>query len=209
MSALIDGIFKEGEPDQALRLRLHQMARRKGASYIYKRLQRVDADAACRIHPHDTKRIIRALEVYQGTGKPISRLQKKRKGIADLYSIRSFCLDLRRGQLYQRIGERLEGMFRDGLVNEVKGLLKKKLSRTARYAIGIRELENFFCGRRDLEEAKELIMRHTRNYAKRQISWFRRDKRIQWIKISNDQKPKEIARRICQMIPGLMERKRT
>jgi len=199
MSVLIDGIFKGGKENKRLRNRLYQLAEKNGALYIYKKLVKVDPDAAKKIHPHDRKRIVRALEVYQSTGKPISVLQRQRRGLADDYDIKSFYLDLNRQELYRRIDSRLQGMFEDGLIKEVKRLLETRLSRTASCAIGIKELQEYICGRGDLESTKELIKRNTRNYAKRQISWFKRDKRIKWIRVSNSDKPEEIVRRICQM----------
>ena len=199
MSVMIDGIFKGGKEDKRLRSRLYRLAEKKGVSYIYKKLVKVDPDAAKRIHPHDRKRIVRALEVYQGTGKPISVLQRQRRGLADDYDIKSFYLDLNRQELYRRIDSRLQGMFEDGLIKEVKRLLETRLSRTASCAIGIKELSEYLGDRMGLTDSKALISRNTRNYAKRQISWFRRDKRIQWIKVKKIDSPKEIAIRICQM----------
>jgi len=199
MSVLIDGIFIGGGEDRLLRSRLYRLAEKKGSSYIYKKLVKVDPDAASRIHPNDRKRIVRALEVYQSTGKPISVLQRQRRGLAGDYDIKSFYLDLNRQEIYRRINSRLQDMFEDGLIKEVKRLLEIRLSRTARSCLGIKEISDYLGGRRDLESTKERIKRNTRNYAKRQISWFRRDKRIQWIKIKKSDSPKEIAKNICQM----------
>ncbi len=196
MSVLIDGIFIGGEEDSGLRSKLYRMAEKKGLMYIYKRLVKVDPDAAARIHPHDRRRIVRALEVYHSTGKPISVLQKQRRGLADDYDVKSFYLDLNRKELYRRIDSRLEGMFEDGLIEEVEKLQGNRLSRTARSCLGIKELSDYLGGRMGLADCKALISRNTRNYAKRQISWFRRDKRIQWIKVKKNDSPKEIAKRI-------------
>jgi len=184
-SAVLDGIFKGPEGDRRIRNRLYQQAEKKGARYIYEHLIRVDPIAAARIHPHDLKRIIRALEVWEKTGKPISKLQQQRQGIGNDYNVEIFCLNRPRNELYARINQRVDKMFRKGLVKEVSHLLKVGLSKTASCAIGIAEINDYLAGRCSLSEAKDLIKRHTRQYAKRQLTWFRKDKRITWINITD------------------------
>jgi len=200
MSILVDGIFQIKSENKDIRNKLYQQAEKKGSIYLHKRLAKVDPQAAAKIHPNDTRRIVRALEVFLVTGKPISELQKTRKGLIDEYKVKIFCLDMPREQLYQRIDARVEKMFRQGLVDEVRRLLKRKLSRTARFAIGIRELEGFFNGAYDLAEAKRLIQRNSRQYAKRQLTWFRKDKRIEWINIDEKDKPDKISDRILKIL---------
>lgn len=200
MSVLIDGIFKVKAENKSLRRSLYKEAGLKGSKYLHKRLAIIDPDAAAKIHPHDTKRIIRALEVFSCTNKPISQLQKQRKGLSEKYDVKIFCLNMPRSSLYQRIEERVNMMFSDGLVSEAKRLLKLRLSKTASCAIGIRELEGYFDGLYDLEEAKRLIKRSTRQYAKRQLTWFRKDKRIEWINIEDKEKPEQIVERIMQYL---------
>ena len=196
MSILIDGIFKAKAEDKNIRERLYKEAKQKGNEYLYVKLKKVDPEAAVKIHPNDTKRIVRALEVFQATGKPISYLQKQRIGLAEKYQVRIFCLDIKRDKLYKRINERVEKMFSRGLEREVKELLKKRLSKTATFAIGIKELKGYFDGLYGLEEAKRLMKRNTRQYAKRQLTWFRKDKRINRINIKEEEKPKDIAKKI-------------
>jgi len=196
MSILIDGIFKAKSQNKSIRGRLYKQAKKLGSEFLYKRLQNVDSEAALKIHPHDTKRIIRALEVFETTGQPISKLKKQRKGLDPDYEIKIFCLNIKRDKLYQRITERVENMFARGLVKEIKKLLKLKLSKTAQAAIGIKELKGYFNGLYDLEEAKRLIKRNTRLYAKRQLTWFRKDKRIKWIEVGEKEKLQAVARRI-------------
>jgi tRNA dimethylallyltransferase len=196
MSILIDGIFKARAQSKTVRNRLYKEAEKFGNEYIYGRLKKVDPQAADKIHVNDTKRIIRALEVYEITGKPISRLQSERKGLADKYDIKIFCLNMEREKLYKKIEERVDKMFSGGLAGEVKKLLKRKLSKTASYAIGIRELKGYFDGSYGLEDARRLIKHNTRLYAKRQLTWFRKDKRIHWVNIKGKEKPKEIADRL-------------
>jgi tRNA dimethylallyltransferase len=141
--------------------------------------------AAARIHPHDLKRIIRALEVWEKTGKPISELQQQCQGIGNDYNVEIFCINRPRQELYRRINQRVDKMFKKGLVKEVEYLLKGRLSKTASCAIGIAEIKDYLAGRCSLKEAKDLIKRHTRQYAKRQLTWFRKDKRITWINITD------------------------
>ena len=203
----MDGIFKAKTEDESLRQHLYKEAETLGKSALYEKLKHVDPLAASKIHPHDTKRIIRALEVFAATGKPISQLQKQRKGIADTYEVKIFCLTTERQRLNQRIDERVDAMFRRGLLKEARSLLRKKLSKTATYAIGIKELRGYLEGQYDLEEAKRLIKRHTCQYARRQLTWFRKDKRIRWIEVTEKDTPRTIAKRITdELNQGSLER---
>jgi len=196
MTILLDGIFKAKAENIEVRNRLYRTAQKYGSAYLYGRLKKVDPAAAAKIHPHDTRRIVRAIEVFQTSGKPISELQKQRKGLADDFKVKIFCLNMDRDKLYRRIDERVDKMFARGLLKEVKKLLKIKLSKTAAYAIGLRELKGYFAGLYDLEEAKRLIKRNTRHYALRQLTWFRKDKRIKWIEVGEKEKPEKTAGRI-------------
>ena len=200
MSVLIDGLFKEKAGNKNIRKRLYQEVQCLGSGGLYKRLKKVDPVAAAKIHPHDARRIIRALEVFQTSGRPISCLQRERRGLGSQYQIKAFCLNLQRDKLYQRIEERMEKMFKKGLLSEVKGLLRPGLSKTASCAIGIKELKGYFEGLYDLEEAKERILRNTRQYAKRQLTWFRKDRRLVWIEVSEKETPGAIAQRIIKQI---------
>jgi tRNA dimethylallyltransferase len=196
MSILLDGIFKAKAEDKNIREKLYKQVRTLNSQYLYERLKKVDPQAARKIHPHDTRRIVRALEVFETTGRPISHFQKQRSGLSDKYDIKIFCLNMPRKKLYRRIEERVEKMFKKGLIKEVRELLKLKLSKTAAYAIGIKELKGYFDGLYDLAEAKRLIKRNTRLYAKRQLTWFRKDKRINWINFGNTEKPQVVTKRI-------------
>lgn len=196
MSILIDGIFKAKSENKAVRLRLYKEAEDFGKEYLFNKLKNVDTHAASKIHPHDTKRIVRALEVFESTGKPISFLQKQRKGIASKYEVKIFCLNMERAELYQRIEERVHQMFACGLLEEVKKLLAQKLGKTAQYAIGIRELKGYFDGEYDLNEAQRRMIINTQRYAKRQLTWFRKDKRIHWLNIHKEDGPKDVADKI-------------
>ena len=183
VSILIDGIFRVKAHNELLRKKLYSQAERLGSPVLHKKLQAVDPAAASKIHPNDARRIIRALEVFKLTGKPISELQKQRRGLINEYDVRVFCLNIPRQELYNAINKRVDNMFKKGLVIEANRLLKKKISKTASYAIGLGELKGYISGEYDLSHAKELIKHNTRLYAKRQLTWFRKDKRIEWMDI--------------------------
>ncbi len=186
MSVVVDGIFKKTTEDLKYRAELEKEAQEKGSLFLHEKLQKVDAKAAERIHTNDLKRIVRALEVYKVTGKPISQLQQTRKGLTEKYDVHMFCLDMPRDILYKRIDERVEQMFEEGLIEEVKNVLRKKLSKTSQFAIGINEVKGYLEGKYDLETAKSMMKRNTQLYSKRQQTWFRKDKRIVWVDVSKD-----------------------
>jgi len=196
MSIILDGIFSEKSKDTALRQRLWQEAQRYTGERLYRRLKKIDPLAAARIHPHDLRRVIRALEVCIKTGRPISELQKKRRGIFEQYHVRIFGLKREKADLKKRIQQRVKKMWALGLLEEVRRLLKLPLSRTAGYAIGIREIKGYLNGEYNIAEAKHLIERSTWLYAKRQMTWFKKDKRIEWISL----RPKDSIEKAAQKI---------
>jgi len=200
VSILMDGIFKDKAANLTLRKKLYQQSEKYGRLYLYNKLKRVDPRAADKIHPNDIRRIIRALEVFEVTGKRISSLQKEREGLTKEFEVKIFCLNMERASLYKKIDQRVERMFSQGLLQEVKQLQGKKLSKTSRYAIGINELEGYFKGKYDLAEAKRLMQRNTRHYAKRQLTWFRKDKRIRWLNITGQDSPVQIAQQIARYL---------
>ncbi len=197
MSVVIDGIFPGGKENPAVRAKLYRQADKRGGGFLHSRLKKIDPEAAQKIHPHDIKRMVRALEVYYTTGTPISVLQKRRRGLIGTYDVRIFCLNPQRDRLYERIDRRVERMFSSGLAKEVKKLLRRKLSRTAEKAIGLRETEKYLNGFVSLEEAKNEMKRNTRLYAKRQLTWFRKDTRVRWIDV-HDETPRRVADRIAR-----------
>jgi tRNA dimethylallyltransferase len=202
MNMLLDGIFSNKGEDPDIRARLAQEAHARGSVFLHERLQRVDPEAAARIHCNDIKRIVRALEVFEVTGKPISQLQKERKGLWQQYDIQIFCLTMELASLYARIEARIDKMFRKGAVREVERLRKYRLSKTARYAIGIKEISGYLQKEYPLDEAKRLMKLHTRHYARRQLTWFRKDKRIQWIEITRHERSAAVAGSILKIMKG-------
>ena len=199
MKALVDGLFLSPAADYVLRKKLLSEEHENGNGYLYKKLCNVDAETAKLLHPNDTRRIIRALEVYINTKTPISELKKTTKGLKERYSIRIFCLNRDRENLYRIIDRRVDLMFRKGLLAECGRLKDKRLSTTARQALGYKEVFDYLDKRINLNDAKESIKKRTRNFAKRQLSWFRNDSRIEWIDIDN-YSPKQAAGIICKKL---------
>ncbi len=175
LKGLLRGIFEGPTADWSFRHALANQSQQHGDGWLHQRLAEVDPTAAAKLHPNDTRRLIRALEVYEMTGQPISALQAQFEIGRSAEECRVFVLDWPRAELHQRIQQRVEEMFAAGLVHEVRGLLaaNQPLSKTARQAVGYREVIDHLNGHYSLAEAVELVDRHTRQLAKRQNTWFR------------------------------------
>lgn len=173
LKALLRGLFEGPAADWELRESLEAEAREQPPGWLHQRLADVDPQAAARLHPNDTRRLVRALEVHAKTGQPISQFQQHFNWPAD--EARVFVLEWPRGELYRRIGERVARMFDEGLVAEVEQLLAsgRQLGRTARQALGYREVIEHLAGARSLEETIALVEMRTRQFARRQLTWFR------------------------------------
>ncbi|MCF7887525.1 MAG: tRNA (adenosine(37)-N6)-dimethylallyltransferase MiaA [Candidatus Omnitrophica bacterium] len=197
--ALLDGIFVQRQKDSSLRKRLYKQAEGEGLSKLYKKLKKIDPETASVVTENDRKRIIRALEVYELTGEPISKKKREAKGLWGKVPIKVFGLKLSRERLYEKINKRVDKMFELGVVDEVKGLLEKKISMTAEKIIGIKEIKNYLESKSSFEEAKEKIKQNTRRFAKRQITWFKKDSRIEWIDAENET-AEEIANKIESIV---------
>ena len=192
MQILLDGIFPAAPKNEAIREELQNQAERYGSEYLYKKLQKVDSPAAFKIHRNDVRRIIRALEVYQTRREPISSLHKKRHGLWGKYTIKAFAFTMDRDALYQRINRRVDEMFAHGAVKEIEDLRDVPLSPTAQRLMGLREIRGFLDGSYDETHARELMKLNTRRFAKRQLTWFRKEKRLSWITIEEDDTVKDI-----------------
>jgi tRNA dimethylallyltransferase len=175
LKGLLRGIFGGPPADWTLRTRLAEEAERRGANWLYQRVAQVDPAVAERLHPNDTRRLIRALEVFEKTGRPISAWQTQFESGRPAETCRVFVLDWPRNQLHARINRRVDRMFAQGLVDEVRELLARPLplSKTARQAVGYREVIEHLEGGRDLGETIELVKTRTRRLARRQCTWFR------------------------------------
>lgn len=178
--------FIPADTDWSLRERLRQQAREAGLEALYYWLQQVDPTAASRIHQRDERRIVRALEVYQTTGQPLSFWEQQGSADSSRYDLLMFGLTRPREQLYQRINLRVEQMVQQGLVEEARRLLAQGLDENliANQAIGYKELFAYLRGEESLLQAMEKLRQTTRRYAKRQLTWFRADSRIQWLDVS-------------------------
>ncbi|MDO8603634.1 MAG: tRNA (adenosine(37)-N6)-dimethylallyltransferase MiaA [Candidatus Omnitrophota bacterium] len=179
VKAVVDGLFASAEKDLKFRRKEERLAKKYGKGYLYKKLKRIDPGRAEKIHPNDLRRVIRALEIYHTEKIRPSELNKNTEPLK--YDFKILGLDLERSELYRNIEERVEEMFKEGIVEEVKKLSRKKLSMTARKALGYSEVLGYLKGRYSLEEAKELLKKNTRHFAKKQLTWFRPDTRIQWV----------------------------
>jgi len=182
LSALFDGLFEEKAKDPALRRALRERAEREGTEALHRELAEVDPEAASRIHPRDLQRIVRALEVYRTTGRPISEWQKERRPPLEA-DVLWVGLNLDRRKLYRRIDLRVEDMFRRGLVEEVRALLEMGYGPElpALKTVGYKEVFPYLQGRRSMEETIAQVKTDTHSYARRQLIWFRRDPRIRWL----------------------------
>lgn len=179
--AVIDGLFPGPSPSRKIREELSVQAAEFGNEYLYQRLLKVDHAAASKIEPNNLRRIIRALEVYYQTGRPISELQRFHTTHQG-YRLIMIALMRDREELYQRINLRVERMLEKGFVEEVRGLLERGYSKDLRSmeGLGYRQMIGYLRGEYDLDEAERVIKRDTRRFAKRQLTWFRRDARYKW-----------------------------
>ena len=181
-SILYDMDFGSAPDDEDRREELEQLARERGGEYMHEYLEGLDPDAASRIHPNNIRKMIRAIEAYE-YGKGI-------KSLADCplnpdYDFKFYAVTMERQWLYDRINRRVSRLISDGLVDEVTGLLEQGYSQSlpSMKAIGYKEIIGFLNGEYDLFDAKELIMKNTRHYAKRQYTWLKRYDFVKWIDI--------------------------
>lgn len=208
VKALIDGLFPSPKEDEKFRKKMYKLAERYGSKYLYNKLNKVDPASASAIHQNDIRRIVRALEIWHGTGKTMSELKRGTKGIASIYKVKIFGLTAPREHIYSNINNRVEDMVRAGALREVKKIYRRKLSRTASAMIGLNELSGFLKGKYDIEAAKELMKMNTRRFAKRQLTWFRADKRIKWFDMNGTSQAKMI-NEIAAAISSSLKLRRT
>ena len=200
VKALTKGLFSDNGKDEQLRRELAQEAKHRGNDYLYERLKQADPKAAEKIHPNDIRRVIRALEVYELSSRTISELKTEIEGLDKKYDFKIFAIERERRELYERVELRVDKMFEDGLVDEVKKLIDLPLSHTAIQALGIKQISAYLQKEYTLDKAKELIKRDTRRFAKRQLTWFRAEKDIVWIKTRSQDSASAIASRILSRL---------
>lgn len=187
ISSLIDNVkFSEGESDSKLREELRNLALEKGADYLHNMLKEIDYESYLRLHPNNIKRVIRAIEIYKTTGVTMTQQIKNSKNIPAHFDLKYFALNTERSIIYDRINKRVDIMVESGLFEEVEKLYDEglNLSYKSMQAIGYKEIIMHLEGKLKRSEAIDLIKQESRRYAKRQLTWFRRDERIKWIDIS-------------------------
>ena len=180
---LYDIDFTENDGDESYRRQLEQKASdEEGASELYEMLKTVDPKAAQEIHPRNIKRIIRALEFYHQTGKKISEHNETQRQRESPYNYAYFVLTDERSRLYERIDRRVDLMMEQGLLDEVRYLKKRGVRKdsTAMQGLGYKELYAYLEGEYPLDEAVRIIKRDTRHFAKRQLTWFKRERDVIW-----------------------------
>jgi tRNA dimethylallyltransferase len=184
-AAIYDYQFSDAPSDEAYRRALRQLAAEQGAEALHRQLEVVDPESAARIHPHNVRRVIRALEVYHSTGKPFSEWQRGQQKQL-LYEAAIIGLTAERSVLYRRINERVDQMIAEGLVEEARALYDRGFRDCqAVQAIGYKELYDYFDGRVSLEEAIEQLKQNSRRYAKRQLTWFRNQMPVEWFDMTD------------------------
>ena len=208
LRALIDGLFDGPSADESLRARLHRQAAEAGVPELYDRLAEVDSDYAAKINPNDLRRIVRGLEVYEITGRPLSVLHREHRKDAEPLGALQVGLNWPRPLLYERINARVDRMLAAGFLDEVRRLLADghgvRLARLR--SLGYREFIAHIRGECSYEQAVETMKRNTRRFAKRQLSWFRADARIHWLDAGPDHPPESHIDTVLSMVAdGIQE----
>jgi tRNA dimethylallyltransferase len=183
LEAVLDGFSTEDDTDRHLRAVLKERMEKDGVASLYGELGRMDPLAQARLAPADTQRVLRALELAHGkcAGRPSRRGETGRGPLSCIPLV--FCLRTERNRLYQRIDRRVDGMLESGLVDEVSRLAAAGHDRDtpAMGTMGYREILEYLAGECSLQAAADRIKARTRHYAKRQVTWFRRDRRVRWL----------------------------
>ena len=199
--AVVDGIFAGPGRDQDLRARLREKERSEGRGSLYQELRRIDPASASHLHSHDERRVIRALEVYYLSGRPISSHQRETP-YSPLPRTVMVGLRMERKALYQLINRRVDAMMEEGLVGEVEGLLDKGYDEDlpSMEGLGYRQIIGYLKGKYSREEAVQLMKRDTRRFAKHQLSWFNKDSRIIWLEREKFPTSGEASQKIIEIL---------
>ena len=201
IKSLIDGIVETADKDEEYRDKLLNLISTEGIEKLYEMLQKVDPESASKMLPQNWKRVMRALEVIHITGKPIWEHHKQQKK-KNKYKFYQYGLNWKREMLYENIDKRVNQLISKGLVEEVEKLLDEgygdKLN--SLNTVGYKEIISFLKNEITMDRAIEMIKRNTRRYAKRQLTWFRKDKRIQWFDINEFRELTQIAEKIIQSL---------
>ncbi len=180
-------MFEHENQNELLRKRIKKEASEKGMDFLYAKLKKIDSIAVEKINKNDTYRIMRALEIYETTGKSISSYHRKHQFSDKRFIAYKIGLQADRKIIYDRINRRVDNMVKKGFIEEVKKLLEKGLSPESKsmQSIGYRHIIDFLTNKLSFEEAIYIMKRDTRRYAKRQITWFKADKDINWVNPNN------------------------
>ncbi|MBO4396761.1 MAG: tRNA (adenosine(37)-N6)-dimethylallyltransferase MiaA [Eubacterium sp.] len=179
-AVLYDIDFSSMPPDEDFRSELEEYAKHNGAEALHDRLRAIDPVSADSIHSNNIKRVIRAIEYYEQTGIPFSEHNREQRGKNSPYDFLYAVLTMPREILYERIDKRVDEMIRDGLVNEVRDLLDQEPppGKTAMQGLGYKEIASYLNGECSLDEAVRILKRDTRHFAKRQLTWFKRERSV-------------------------------
>jgi len=206
IKSLLYGLFDGAGTDENIRTELRARAEAEGLAELHRELTKIDPDAAERINPNDARRIVRALEVYQLTGKPISSFQKQWEQRQMKHNWTIIGLRREKADASSRINKRVKKMIEAGLVDEVKSLLdeEKPLGKQARCAIGYAEIIEHLSGQTSLEDAIESIKINSRRLAKGQRTWFKTFQNVHWLDIAEDETPEQILNRTKKLPGGII-----
>ncbi|MBF0411106.1 MAG: tRNA (adenosine(37)-N6)-dimethylallyltransferase MiaA [Desulfamplus sp.] len=201
IKALVHGLFRDRTVDADVIKRLEQEKDEKGSHILHERLALLDPEAAQRIHPNDSFRIVRALEVVEVTGNPISAFQKQHGFSSQRYIPLKIALYMDREELYQRIEQRVDIMIEQGFVDEVKSLINKGYGCDLKsmQSIGYRHICDFLCNSISWDETIRTLKRDTRRYAKRQLTWFRQDTDMIWLALDKTYQAEELIKRFIEL----------
>lgn len=182
-AVLYDIDFEANDDDMSYRYKLEAIAKEKGNIHLHNMLDKIDHEAALKIHPNNIRRVIRALEFYDKTGKKISEHNEREAARKSPYNFEYFVLNDERSKLYDRIDKRVDVMIKEGLLDEVKGLLEKGYTRdlVSMQGLGYKEIIDYLNGAVTIDEAVYTLKRDTRHFAKRQLTWAKREKEVTWV----------------------------
>ena len=197
ITALLDGLSVNEKSDDKIRAALRKRLNEEGIDKIFDQLAKIDPETANQIHKNNVNRVIRALELFIITGMPPSKIKEKPPIPADFLTLQ-YGLEWDRTDLYGRINQRVDYMVEEGLIAEVAILKRKAYSEylNSLQTVGYKEVFQYFAGEFSMEEMIRLIKRNTRRYAKRQITWFKRDKRINWFEMTSSTNIRKLAQNI-------------
>jgi tRNA dimethylallyltransferase len=199
---LLHGLWEGPAADWPLRERLYEAERREGPGSLHRRLEKIDPDSARSIKPQDRSKLVRAIEVYEKTGRPLSDHHRDHRFSEDPYDAIRIGLRRSRADLYPRIEARVDGMMADGLVEEVRGLMEKGYSAElpSMKGLGYRQIVGLIQGEYDEAEAVRRLKRDTKRYAKRQFTWFNRDPSVRWIDLSESEGAGEMYKKLEEAV---------